>query len=196
MSRARLRGLWGDEYNKIVKEIDIATNSIISTLENNLDKDVIDNIFEVCQFWTHDTYVGRKKDFRVQKEFQNFFESFMELILAIKDGKIKCDEECKNAFSSLLYTGIVYRKLGHGNFENIKEEIKPEYNNIYVSWNKERDNPYLDSKLYGPVTLLVADIKEPYSGIDLEELGVCTGDEKEVVFPTYKELIISVEKMR
>lgn len=196
MSKACLSRIWSDEHNKIVKEINVASKSIISTLENDIDEDVVDNIYQVCRFWTNNTYVGRKKDPKVQKAFQEFFESFMKLILAIKDGKIKCDEECKNAFSSLLYTGIVYRRLGHGNLENIEEEVQPGYNNIYVSWNKERDNPYLDSKLYGPVTLLVAEIKEPYYGIDLEELGVCTGSEKEVVFPTFHESIISIEKMR
>lgn len=193
MSKVCLRGICGDEFNKIAKEIDKATNSIIYTLEKKVDKDVVDNIYEVCHFWTQDTYVGRRKEFKVQNAFQNFFENFMKLILDIRDGNIKCDEECRNAFSSLLYTGVVYRKLGHGDLENCEDEIIPEYNNIYVSWNKEKDYAYFDSKLYGPMTILTAEIKEPYFGIDLEELGVCTGQEKEVVFPTIKESVLKVE---
>lgn len=193
MSKVCLEGIWGNEHDKIVIEIEKATNSIMFTIENDIDKDVIENIVNVCRFWTKNTYVGRKKELKVQEAFQKFFEKFMELILTIRDGKIECNEECRKAYSSLLYTGVVYRKLGHGDAESCEDEIKPEYNNIYVSWNKERDNAYLDSKLYGPVTLLIAEITEPYYGIDLEELGVCTGEEKEVVFPMYKESIKNIE---
>lgn len=193
MSKVCLDKIWDDEYEKIAIEVDKATKSIIETLENNIDENVVENIFQVCSFWTKHTYVGRKKDAKVQKSFQLFFEKFMDLILAIRDKQIDCDEDCREAFSKLLYNGVVYRKLGHGDSENCKHIIKPEFDNIYVSWNKEKENAYLDTKLYGPVTLLTAEITEPYYGIDLEKLGVCAGEEREIVFPTYEKFIKDIE---
>lgn len=193
LSKVCLGKMWDNEYDKIAKEIDKATKSIISTLENDIDENVVENIFKVCQFWIRNTYVGMEKNIKIQEAFQLFFENFMGLILAVRDKKIDCDEDCRDDFSSLLYNGIVYRRLGHGNSENCEKIIKPRFNNIYVSWNKERENTYLDTKLFGPVTMLKAEIKEPYYGIDLEKLGICAGNEKEVVFPTYKESIIDIE---
>ena len=193
LSKVCLDKIWDDEYEKIAIEVDKATKSIIETLENNIDENVVENIFQVCSFWTKHTYVGRKKDAKVQKSFQLFFEKFMDLILAIRDKQIDCDEDCREAFSELLYNGVVYRKLGHGDSENCKHIIKPEFDNIYVSWNKEKENAYLDTKLYGPVTLLTAEIIEPHYGIDLEKLGVCAGEEREIVFPTYEEFIKDIE---
>ena len=193
LSKVCLAQILDDEYEKIVIEVNKATKSIIKTLENNIDEDVVENIFKVCDFWTRRTHVGIKKNPNVQKSFQLFFEKFMNLILAIRDKKIDCDEDCREAFSELLYNGVVYRKLGHGDSENCKDIIKPEFDNIYVSWNKEKENAYLDTKLYGPVTLLTAEITEPYYGIDLEKLGVCAGEEREIVFPTYEEFIKDIE---
>ena len=193
LSKVCLDKIWDDEYEKIAIEVDKATKSIIETLENNIDENVVENIFQVCSFWTKHTYVGRKKDAKVQKSFQLFFEKFMDLILAIRDKQIDCDGDCREAFSELLYNGVVYRKLGHGDSENCKHIIKPEFDNIYVSWNKEKENEYLDTKLYGPVTLLTAEITEPYYGIDLEKLGVCAGEEREIVFPTYEKFIKDIE---
>ena len=105
----------------------------------------------------------------------------------------------------ILFQGTVYRYLGHNTPENCSVKVEPIYNDIYVSWSKEQDSHYLLSKLYGSVTSLVATIREPYYGIDLEgiekamsvligvEYSLSKGTEREVVFPTIADCITDIE---
>ena len=62
-----------------------------------------------------------------------------------------------------------------------------------VSWNKEEENAYLLSKLYGPVTKMTCVITEPLYGIDLEILKCCRGTEREVIFPTIEKYITEID---
>lgn len=97
----------------------------------------------------------------------------------------------------VLYRGSLYRYLGHGSAKcNTNNRIEPQFNNIYVSWSKNPKNYYIESKLYGTMTLLACKIDEPYYGIDLEAFDVIRGKEAEVVFPTIKETITEVRYIK
>lgn len=54
-------------------------------------------------------------------------------------------------------------------------------------------NHYIESKLYGTMTLLTCEASEPHYGIDLNAFGVVRGDEAEVVFPTIADAITNIE---
>lgn len=199
MLSVNLNSLWGDETEKIINSVNEATNNIkdyilklhnrenSSALFHNVKKDISD----VCTFWVGKTYIGVQKEINVEKAFQDFFEALMNMLLSIKtntDKSLKCEERFAN---KVLYRGNVYRYLG--NCKPSSEIIKPQYNNIYVSWSKERENKDLENKLYGVITRIYCDIKEPYFGIDLEALKISRVNEREVVFPTIEECIIKTE---
>ena len=112
----------------------------------------------------------------------------MTLLLDMKDSKLEFE---KNVANAMLCRGIVYRYLGHDYCTD--EVVVPDYDNIYVSWNKEEENTYLLSKLYGPITKITCVIAEPLYGIDLEILECCRGTECEVVFPTIERYITEVK---
>lgn len=199
MIRVKLNELRSYETDKAIKGINEATDNInnyIFKLQNRdnssaLFSDVYVDIIGVCSFWAGKTYVGVRKDKDIEAAFQNFFEALMSMLLLIKNDTVKplnCEKRFANA---VLYRGTVYRYLGNDTPSN--RIIKPQYNNIYVSWSKEQENTYLESKLYGVMTRLYCDIKEPYFGIDLEQLGISKGNEKEVVFPTLEECITNIE---
>lgn len=199
MISVKLNTLWSDETEKTIKGVNEATDDIkkyILKLHNRanslvLFSDVHEDIIEVCSFWTGKTYVGVQKDKDIEAAFQNFFEALMSMLLLIMNDTVKpldCEKRFANA---VLYRGTVYRYLGNDTPSN--RIIKPQYNNIYVSWSKKPENTYLESKLYGVKTRLYCDIKEPYFGIDLEQLGISKGNEKEVVFPTLEEFITNIE---
>lgn len=194
-----LSSLWSSETEKISKGVNEATNNIkdyISKRHNGenskvMFNDICNDILEVCSCWTGKTYIGERKEKNMENLFQNFFETLMSMLLSIKDTNsktFKCEKRFANA---VLYRGKIYRYLG--NDEPSNKIIKPEYNNIYVSWSKERENTYFESKLYGVMTRLYCDIKEPYFGIDLDKLGISRPGEKEVVFPTLKECVTNIE---
>ena len=71
----------------------------------------------------------------------------MELLLSMKDSELNFEKRVANA---MLYRGTVYRYLGHS--YSTDKVVTPNYDNVYVSWNKEEENAYLLSKLHGPVT--------------------------------------------
>lgn len=84
-----------------------------------------------------------------------------------------------------LYQGKVYRYLGYKNEPETKKYIIPEYNNIYVSWSKEKqESGYFKEKLKEPITRLEYEIIGDEYGIDLEKMDLSKGNEREVVFPT------------
>ena len=188
--------LWSDDIPEIVKAVDEATNNIsvyYDSTDNSANalENIYEDIREVCNFWTGKTYVGDRKDDEIVQVFQNFFETLMKLLLKMKDSKKNCESKFAKA---ILYQGKVYRYLGYCSSRNIKKKpIQPKYNEIYVSWSKEPTNSYIESKLYGKITWLEAEIKPPYFGIDLEKMGVSKGNEREVVFPTLKGCVTKIE---
>lgn len=193
MISVNMSALWGDETDKIIQGISEATENIRTyrkSLGRHLDMwlELCNDIDQVCLFWTGSTYIGTPKREEIKKAFQLFFEELMELLLSMKDSKLEFKKRAANA---MLYRGTVYRYLGHN--YSTDEVVVPDYDNVYVSWNKEKENAYLVSKLYGPVTKITCEIVEPLYGIDLEVLECCRGTEREVVFPTIKQYVTTIE---
>lgn len=193
MISVKLSSLWGDETDRITRGIGEATENIktyckLSERCPNMLLELGDDISQVCRFWTGSTYVGSPKKEEIKNVFQLFFEALMELLLSMKDSELDFERRVANA---MLYRGPVYRYLGH-NYP-ADEVVVPDYNNVYVSWNKDEENAYLLSKLHGPVTKMTCVIAEPLYGIDLEMLECCRGTEREVVFPTIEQYITTIE---
>lgn len=191
--------LWSDDIPEIVKAVDEATNNIsvyYDSTDNSANalENLYEDIREVCNFWTGKTYVGDRKDDEIAQVFQNFFETLMKLLFKMKDSEKNYESKFAN---TLLYQGKVYRYLGYCSSRDIKKKpIQPKYNEIYVSWSKEPKNGYIESKLYGKMTWIEAEIKPPYFGIDLEAIGSSRGNEKEVVFPTLKDCVTNIKYIR
>ena len=84
----------------------------------------------------------------------------------------------------IVYNGVLYRYLGSGSSCN-KECVAIEYNDIYVSWSKNEQNDYIESKLYGPLLWIKAQTSPFDYAIDLEGLDKfyqkITGENKGVV---------------
>lgn len=153
-------------------------------------KDLYNDIHWVLSYWTGQTYVGIEKEEDIKNAFQLFFTKFYYLINDLRKNGNRLYE--KMFSKNLLYQGTVYRYLG-SHCETKNGQIKIDYNGVYVSWNKIKDDYYIKSKLLGKKTLLTCEIKDKYFGIDLDKFGVCVGKEKEVVFPTIKDTIVKVE---
>lgn len=194
MISINMNSLWSDETEKIVKGISEATNNIIEYRNNpNTSKDIlcelIEDITTICDSWTDKIYVGSPKKDALKNAYQAFYEELMQLLIDMKDSKKGFERRIANA---MLFRGTIYRYLGTNDCMN-KRTVKPEFNDIYVSWSKCPNNSYLLSKLYGTVTFMTCQISEPLYGIDLEALGCSRGDEKEVVFPTIEKYITDIE---
>lgn len=192
----------------------MVANYIMIYIERRDNNEIIDEkLFEeLCcyiakslSYWTGNTYVGCKKDSKTESIFQKFFENLNYLIKYLGDNEERIMKIEKDFINQIKYKGIVYRYLGHSESIGCKKRINPKFNNIWVSWSKEKYNPYLETKLYGKKTRLYCDIKSCYYGIDLEEfkefchinqLGnyyISRGTEREVVFPTIEKLIYKIE---
>ncbi len=197
-----------------MKEIDAVTNYIMFYIENRYSNELIDEkLFkELCcyiadslSYWSGNTNVGCKKDKSEEKIYQEFYDGLSILIDYLSDNEDKLMQIEKEFIKSIKYNGKVYRYLGYADPLKCKKKINPIFNDIWVSWSKEKYNSYLESKLYGKKTRLYCDIKDGYYGIDLEnfqkycekvlckECYISRGKESEVVFPTIKELIYNVE---
>ena len=195
--------LWSEQVEEMVKGIDEATINITDYLEyrkcNNFNDiyfyDLIDDILDVLNCWVGKTYVGSEKDKKLELSFQKFFIKFMELLINFKNSELASNKE-NNLANKCLFRGNVYRYLGHSESQGKNKKIKPIYNEIYVSWSKLNKIPYIESKLYGWVTLISCEIKEPHYGIDLEALDISRSHEKEVVFPTIENLISDIKYIK
>lgn len=193
---------WNDEVNKAITEIYRVKNQMenvgVRLKTNNISNEdlsvFLDNVYETLKYWTGNTYIGQKKDKALQKAYQTFFEALYEFLFICRElGNLML----KSFADEVLYRGSLYRYLGKGSAEeNTDKRIEPQYDNIYVSWSKQHKNYYIESKLYGTMTLLTCKIDEPYYGIDLEAFGVVRGEEAEVVFPTIKETITEIRYIR
>ena len=195
-----MRYLCADEYQKIIFGVDKATDNIKNYIKNNNRNtkesfiQVLSNVEEVCNCWTGKTYVGQNKRQDLKNAYQDFFSNLMKMLLLCKTNKNPCENKVAEA---LLYQGKIYRYLGYGTpFGCKKKAIAPIYDGIYVSWSKEPKNSYIESKLYGEITWIEAEIKYPYFGIDLEAMESSVGNEKEVVFPTLKDCVTNIKYIR
>ena len=165
--------------------------------------DMICHIMEVLSKWTGQTWIGRKKDKKTEKVFQNFFEALNSLIGYINlFEKMMSDEEKEFAMLA-TYNGVLYRYMGSGNLGN-KECVEIEYNGVYVSWSKNEQNSYIENKLYGPWLRIKAQTLPFDYAIDLEGIDkfyqiitgddnrVVRGNEREVVYPAIKDSVLEV----
>lgn len=193
MLSINMESLFSDEKDLIVQAIREATHNIY-TYYNSKERtctwllDLGNDICDVCSFWTGKTYVGSQKEKDIENAFQSFFEVLMNLLL---DMKHSANDYEKNVANAMLYQGTVYRYLGKNHTH--KGKVVPIYNDIYVSWSKQPENHYLLSKLFGKITWISCEIKEPLYGIDLEVIGCSRANEQEVVFPTKEPCITEVK---
>ena len=184
---------------EICKEVNRCSNQINNIVkhlktEGNLYEEqysgIKQNIYIALKIWCGQTYIGKPKEKHIKKNFQRFFCNLYEFL--IECGKSN-NPILKSLSNNALFQGTVYRYLGYDEpIENDSEPVEPNFNDIYVSWSKEKKFGNIFTKLYGTKTLLVCEIKDKYFGIDLEALGI-DGDEYEVVFPTIRETIINIE---
>lgn len=185
--------MFSNDTNGICNGLDIATKQIKKCIDDEHMDDLCDQyICAVCNFWTGNTYVGIKKDQIIQNAFQTFFKELMKLLLTLKNS-LSSTQQDKNIANELLYQGEVYRYLGHGDSCKSNENLELQYNDLYVSWSKNAQNNYIESKLYGKFLWIHGIIQNSYYGINLEAIGVSRGTEAEVVFPTIKECIKEVK---
>lgn len=193
MISVNMATLWSDETELIVQGITEATENIVAYRNSqNSSKESLESLGEdigvICDFWTGRTYVGSPKSKAIKDVFQKFFVELMNLLLSMKNSEK--DYEVRVA-EAMLYQGTIYRYLGHDHPS--KKVVVPKYNEIYVSWSKEPENDYIESKLYGPVTWMSCKIAEPLYGIDLDVIGSSRANEHEVVFPTIEEYITEIK---
>lgn len=192
--------LFADEYDKIIFEVNKATDNIKNYITNNNRNtkesflQVLSDVEEVCNCWTGKTYVGQSKRQDLKNAYQDFFSNLMKMLLLCKTNNNQCENKVAEA---LLYQGKIYRYLGYYSAHDYRKgAIVPEYDGIYVSWSKEPKSSYIESKLYGKITWIESEIKPPYFGIDLEAIGSSRGNEKEVVFPTLKDCVTNIKYIR
>lgn len=190
-----------DTTHKISCQLRVAPK-YIKGMSKDQKKILFSNIIKAVSYWTGSTYVGYRKEPELEKAYQDFFKALYDFILSFRTMRKSVYRKCADM---ILYQGTVFRYLGHVFEENNIDKVEPIYNDIYVSWSKESPNYYIESKLYGTMTWISAEIKEPYFGIDLEGLEksiyrlvgikriLTRGNEREVVFPTIKECITEIK---
>ena len=152
-------------------------------------ENVLSNICNVLHYWTGYTYIGYKKEKELQDAYQSFYNELYVFILGCRKFK---EPEFQQFAKDALYQGVLYRYLGNGDCNKINEPINIEYNDIWVSWSKNKKIPYIENKLYGNKIHLQCHTGNNY-GIDLNVFGVVKPNEAEVVFPTIKENIDNIE---
>lgn len=190
----QLTDSWHENMQDTVKNIELVAKQIESfrkSMQDNVGpiSEILDkNIYRVIDYWTGDTYLGKRKDARLQKAFQSFFDVFYQFLLACKKSSSK---ELRGCAKNALYKGTLYRYLGSIDYGHGK--IEPEYNSLWVSWSKNKKNYYMEEKLRGVMTHITCHTENPVYGIDLESLGISRGDEAEVVYPMVKENIDDIK---
>lgn len=185
------------EHESMISKVNKATANIKGYIKNNNHntkedlEHVLSYVKVACDYWTGKTYVGQRKREDLKNAYQDFFSALMEILLLCKANRSLYENKAAKKY---LYQGKIYRYLGYNSPYTCKQKaIKPEYDGVYVSWSKEPKNSYLESKLYGKITWIEAEIKSPYFGIDLDAMNSSRGNEKEVVFPTLKDCVTKVE---
>lgn len=178
---------------------------IINENYEELFKELCELIADVLHEWTGNTYVGINKKEEDILVYQIFFIELRSLINVLTKNNDKLMFLEKEFIMNIKYTGKIYRYLGHGDLKNTKKKINPIYNGIFVSWSKEKENTYLESKLYGKITRLYGLIPEDNYGIDIEKFQefynkhfnknayIAKGQEREVVYSTIEKDIYNIE---
>ena len=80
--------------------------------DRELFEDMICHIMAVLSKWTGETWVGHKKDKRTETVFQNFFETFVNLIEYINFFEKMMSDMEKEFANMTVYNGVLYRYLG------------------------------------------------------------------------------------
>lgn len=171
-----------------------AFNIILLDKEKEISIDVLNrfmtNIIEVLSYWTRNTYVGHKKEASLRDAYQKFFTVLYTFILICQ-----CvdNNEIKDFAHRALYHGILYRYLGHNTSENSDIRIEPEYNKLWVSWSKNKENPNVERKLVGSKTRITCHTNNKIYGIDLSAFNISCDNEEEVIYPTLADAIDKIE---
>lgn len=180
----------------LLRDVDSAVKCMRRWIEDDkiskkTKRTVWTQIHAVLCFWTSFPSVGVEKSERLKKAYNEFYETLYELLAVMKKSS---DEKERQFAENALYQGVLYRYLGYGFNAKTesREKVIPVYDGVYVSWSKQPDNEYVLNLLDEPVTLLTCDTGERF-GIDVCAFGYESGGEPEVVFPTLKEHIVSVE---
>lgn len=180
-----------NEIDKHTEKLeDYVDNYINSRIVDNSVKDLFENhVIPILEYWTRCTYVGERKDKRVQASFNLFFDALYRVLLVLRrSSNMKVSDFANKA---LYQKGTLYRYLG--NLKSIKD-VK--YNTAWESWSKNKDNTYLKGKLTGKKILLTCKIDvDNFHGLDLTAFGISCNNEEEVVYYTVKETIQSIEEI-
>lgn len=183
---------WCQKLNIISNQINIFKIEIINgNFCLKEFKILSQNIKNAMIMWIDNTWIGEKKDSDIEKQYQLFYETLYDfLVICSKSNKRKLVNFSKN----LLYKGTVYRYLGYSYHSSTSDKyIDIQYNNIYVSWSKNKNNNDIERQLYGKITRLTCEISDGIFGIDLSNLEIPRRSEKEVVFLTIKKYIKKIE---
>lgn len=151
-----------------------------------------DAINRALDKWVGGEDVGVRKTIEEEQVFQEFFTAFTELLSAFSGNPASLSKAERTFLQKAVFHGTVYRYLGSIEHDNT-ERIEPKYNDIFVSWSKNPESTYVESKLYYPITKMQCEIKPPSYGIDLSIFLNRREHEAEVVFPTVKELITDIQ---
>ena len=193
--RNELNELFMDQYEEranIIKCIATEIQFYINYRKNNdFDYELFQYVFydcvQVLENWVGYTSVGVEKNIIIKNAFQCFFLNFYKMLLYFKN---ESQEPVENELAyKTLYQGKLFRYLGTSINSECKASINVEYNDIYVSWSKKEYLPYMETKLHSNFIIISCDVKTPFFGIDLHNLGIGKDFEKEVVFPTIKKLM-------
>ena len=183
------------EISNIIIAVSKQIEYIISKYGENCKTSYIErnilrhNIKEILFFWTGDNLIGCEKEPPLQNAFQQFFNSLYTFLL---NDIIIRDFRNLIPANNALYKGILYRYLGHNSPIDMNKRIEPVFDSKWVSWSKNKENSYIENKLYGTITRIQCYTGERF-GIDLTAFGILKNNEDEVVYPTIMELIDNIE---
>lgn len=165
---------------------------------------LLKSIANVLAQWTGETYVGEVKEKGVQSAFQRFFVEIFCLACELENKDFPTEAESEFV-KCARYQGDIYRYIGSDSPCRKCEGV--EYNEIYVSWSKEKGNSYIMGKLYPPIYFMHAKLSGKFYGFDIKRFdrlysqiyskqsNIAKGAEREVVFPTLKEVIVNIQEV-
>lgn len=199
MEKIKLGGWYINDMNENAKKIMLVSEQIEATtcilrrtkdISPNNFNELYVNITEVLSNWTGNQSIGYDKEPVLKKAFQQFFKSLYAFILACSISK---KHKLRKFANTAIYQGPLYRYLGNGDHENRNNKVIPEYNDIWVSWSKNKENSNIESKLYGIMTRLTCHTSQTLYGIDLAAFGCSKVNEEEVIYPTIASQVENIE---
>lgn len=199
MEKIKLGAWYTEDINDNAKKIILVSEQIEATtcvlrrtenISSNNFNELYVNITEVLSNWTGNTYIGYDKEPVLKKAFQQFFQSLYAFILACSISK---NHKLRKFANIAIYQGPLYRYLGNGDYENRNNKVSPEYNDIWVSWSKNKENSNIASKLYGIITRLTCHTSQSLYGIDLAAFKCSKTNEEEVLYPTIASQVKNIE---